>query len=315
MKRININQLKYRCKQGLNSLLTEIGRLHNGSIVYNKNDRYGYIDNKSNILCVVHADTVFNTKLFYAAENKVYSPSLDDRLGLYLALDYFPHINIDMDILITENEESGNSTAQYFNPHKQYNWIVGLDRQGTGCVLYDYEYQAKWKSAIESFFEIEQGTYSDISRLYHLKACGLNLGIGYKHQHTQNCNVLLDDLYYQLYLFKAFYQEHKDNIFVYEHQDTYMNLLKELENDVIKEIDPIGFDDADKQITDDYLDIDKGIKLPDNKIFYCSNCNVDLDFNEIKETDDISQLPEDRYYCRYCGGVVDIEVFDYMEEI
>lgn len=142
-------------------------------------------DNGARVLAVGHLDAVLYSSPRIRG-NRIYCPQLDDRLGVATILNLPAFVQVD--ILLTDNEERGRSTACFFDAPRQYNWIVEFDRQGTGCVTYQYDDPA-WVNAIKANALYEYGSYSDIVDLGHLKASGVNWGVGYHNQHTQNCFV------------------------------------------------------------------------------------------------------------------------------
>jgi putative aminopeptidase FrvX len=99
------------------------------------NEMYLFIDNNSSVLGVAHADVHFPQKQWYFSYNNTlnlaFSPNLDDRLGVFLLLEYLPRF-AKIDTLITDNEEIELSTGKFFYPEKEYNWIVEFDRNGDG---------------------------------------------------------------------------------------------------------------------------------------------------------------------------------------
>ena len=165
-----------------------------------------YQDNGADILGVGHIDTVDNhrstqTEAGLEAHSKAMNlaryhqtgPQLDDRLGVWALLSVLPeHMNYD--VLLTDNEEIGQSTAASFEPPngKAYNWIFELDRRKDGCVLYQYG-SKKWnKELTKAGFRIDRGSFSDIGYLDHLGVQGVNIGIGYDHEHTLACDWDID---------------------------------------------------------------------------------------------------------------------------
>ena len=112
---------------------------------------------------------------------KLGGPVVDDRLGCALALGCTSWA----DILFTDCEEDGESTAAYFQAPRAYNWIIGFDRRGTDVVTYDYK-DKDWLSALESQFTIGHGSFSDIGYLEKLGTACVNMGIGYYNEHTTN---------------------------------------------------------------------------------------------------------------------------------
>ncbi|MCP6726064.1 hypothetical protein NL526_28810, partial [Klebsiella pneumoniae] len=66
----------------------------------------------------------------------------DDRLGLYYIMEILPSLGINVDVLLTTDEEIGQSSASEFKKAegKQYNWMFMFDRHGYGnVVMYQYE--------------------------------------------------------------------------------------------------------------------------------------------------------------------------------
>ena len=181
---------------------------------------YVHIENEnSKVLAVAHLDTVLNSKHFEVTKKKgvkkVHNMQLDDRLGVYTIIDLLPQLGINCDVLLTEGEETGNSTAQYFNSDK-YNWIFSFDRRGEDVVLYRYEESptANWETALKaSGFKIGIGSFSDIAFMEHLKVKAVNIGIGYEGEHSKNCYARMDVLERQVLRFKDFYEQNKDTKF------------------------------------------------------------------------------------------------------
>jgi len=120
-----------------------------------------YKDNNSDILAVVHCDTVFENKRVpihcIETDELMFSPVLDDRVGVATVMEIIPSLypQIKYDILITDDEEKGRSTASLFKTNKKYKWMFEFDRRGTGSVLYQYSSNKKFmKSVKESFSKV-----------------------------------------------------------------------------------------------------------------------------------------------------------------
>jgi hypothetical protein len=170
-------------------------------------------DNGSDILAVAHLDVVGSQRPKWSRSKfTIQCEQLDDRLGAWNILDYLPTMGLEYDILLTDCEEIGKSTAQYFNSDKQYNWVFEFDRAGTDCVLYDYHHSAIHQP-VEEFFPINYGAFSDISYLGHLGCGAMNIGVGYHRQHSPNCYALLSDTISQADIFREFYQKYSDTHF------------------------------------------------------------------------------------------------------
>jgi len=270
---INRKKIKWRCQQSIIQIFDDCQKL-GGEIVGPKNQQHAYLDNGADILFVCHADTVFDRAKYGQDRQRLYSPNLDDRLGVYLVLDYFPHIGINADILITENEEIGRSTAENFMPKKQYNWIVEFDRRGSGVVVYDYD-NPDWLDAITRHFTIQQGSFSDISLLENLKTSAVNIGIAYHHEHTRRCYCRLSELYRQLQKFVAFYRENCKIRYAHEPKQ-------------------FGLFDYDNQPVETI-------------IAYCGDCDTYLDNDEIIDCGDVGTI------CGYCYGDI-LVVYDHNSD-
>lgn len=170
------------------------------------------------ILGVCHLDFVEIPWLFKhrKIENRIYSTRLDDRLGLAILLDYLPSKGINLDLLLTDNEEIGQSTAGDFCPESHsYNWLLQFDRRGDDVVTYDYTCR-DWAKALSSVdFKIGRGTFSDISSLEHLERSGVNVGIGYHKEHSIDCYCELSELQSQLDKSLRFIEQFSETSFVH----------------------------------------------------------------------------------------------------
>lgn len=201
--------LRERCLQPADEIFALLEE--NGGVIHNGYDRHGFLDRGSNILAVAHLDfagknTSFDFDPIGEDDLKIICQSLDDRLGVFTILDCLPRLGISVDVLLTENEEFGLSTAASFTPYKKYNWMVGFDRRGTDTVTYQYN----WKGILKDYFRSGVGTYSDIVDLDHLGCLGLNVGIGYYNEHTPKCHAIISKWFSQLNRFIKFYFDHKD---------------------------------------------------------------------------------------------------------
>lgn len=180
---------------------------------------YIHIDNGSDILAVGHLDYVLSHPPTFC-EGKIYCGQLDDRLGVWGILDGLKkYTNVKYDILLTDSEESGQSTAQFFMPDKVYNWGFELDRAGTDCVLYDYGGGTLERLLAADDWEIGCGAFSDISYLGHLGCEFVNFGIGYHDQHTNNCHAAIADVETQLARAGKFLTKHAGQKMPYVEHD------------------------------------------------------------------------------------------------
>jgi len=184
---------------------------------------YTFIDNGADVLGVAHIDTVQSSQSFKVSKKRriVFSPRLDDRLGVFTLLKVLPEIGIKTDILLTEDEESGNSTAQFFNSSKQYNWIYEFDRGGDTTVLYQYD-NATIRSILESYgFKIDDGLYTDICDLEHLECIGINFSTGYYLYHSVHAYARLLEWQTSVKQFVSFYRDHHSTYM--EHDPSYFD--------------------------------------------------------------------------------------------
>jgi putative aminopeptidase FrvX len=184
---------------------------------------YFYHDNGCSVLGVAHLDYVlYETPRRYG--NCLVCPQLDDRLGVWLLLEQLPRLGIDLDILLTTNEERCRSTAYYFEPAHQYNWVVEFDRAGEDVVFYDYnDWADKW---VNHGFSPGYGSYSDIVDLSHLGVMCANIGIGYHQQHTNKCYADIRETNRQIKKFGQFWHDNKEIKFPYYPHNPKNNVWK-----------------------------------------------------------------------------------------
>ena len=160
---------------------------------------YHYRDNGSNVLAVAHLDTVQSDGRCTIAETAAgllaCSGKLDDRLGAYVILEMLPKLGIVTDVLLTTDEERGDSTAQHFDTAKQYDWLISFDRGGTDVVAYQYHEPALTALVEASGARMGFGSYSDICELEHLGCAGLNWGVGYADYHGARSHAWLADTF------------------------------------------------------------------------------------------------------------------------
>lgn len=179
-------------------------------------DFYCYQDNGSNILAVAHLDTVAYTTdrgcqfVDTEAGPVVFSRALDDRLGAYIILDLLPKLGIVCDVLLTVGEESGQSTARFFDSPKSYNWMIEFDRGGTDVVLYQYDDKETAALVEATGATVGDGIFSDISVLDHLDCKGFNWGVGYRDYHGPRSHAFLDDTFEMLEYFVLFHADNAD---------------------------------------------------------------------------------------------------------
>jgi hypothetical protein len=173
-----------------------------------------YIDRGASILGVAHLDSVGGShhfdELLWQGQHVVFTEGLDDRLGAYILLDVLPKMGIECDVLLTDNEESCRSTAEYFKPEKEYNWMFQFDRAGTDTVMYEYEDDWLIKELEEVGMIWGFGSYSDICEMEHLGIKGINVGTGYYDNHTPWSHAVITETDMMIRLFQKFYDKWKD---------------------------------------------------------------------------------------------------------
>ena len=183
-----------------------------------------HIDRGGNVLAVAHLDWVKWTKKpkitkqynNYIIED---TPQLDDRLGAWMCLDVLPRAGIVADVLLTDNEECGRTTAQHFETSKKYNWIMEFDRQGGGVAMYEYEDDLMEELMRTYDYTVDQGSFTDICELQSLGCKGFNFGVGYHKQHTDKCYANLAETFDSFRKVQSFYKDWKDTHL--EHEEVY----------------------------------------------------------------------------------------------
>ena len=160
---------------------------------------YWFKDNNSKILAVAHLDSVQEWTHCKFLGDRVYSPTLDDRLGVWVILEGLKGLTFD--ILLTTNEEMCASTAADFKTKRQYNWIFEFDRSGTDVVMYDYESKEMEELLAENKFRLGVGSYTDICEIEHLNCKGFNFGAAYYDYHNQYAYAFFVLYIHSIYLY------------------------------------------------------------------------------------------------------------------
>lgn len=209
-----IKQLFLRLRQTKQELLYDVerGRVRH----YKLNQRGG------KILGVAHCD--FAESAWSMPEWLKNDPAtmtiragqVDDRVGVWILLDVLPSIAgfPQFDFLLTDDEESGQSTAQDVKEKLDYNWTFQFDRRGTDFV--DYGKASKnFITAFEEFTGIPHGvgTFSDIC--YLPASCGsrVNIGTAYYDEHNPDAYVDLVECASQVEKFIRFAKEFSESKF------------------------------------------------------------------------------------------------------
>lgn len=203
--------------------------------------RYAFRDNGGSVLAVAHTDVVksWGRTVYKWAKDKdghfkvagvkqegeektqakanrrsVEGMALDDRLGVYLITEVLPALGIVVDVLLTDEEESGSSTADIFvvPEGKQYNWVFSFDRAGTDVVMYQYEDpDGGWEEFFKPFgIDLGSGSFSCITELEKLGVKAFNFGCGYHAQHTAACYANLKEVRGCVERFAKFHAKYKD---------------------------------------------------------------------------------------------------------
>lgn len=203
-------QLATLCLADKSELFSRLENEHGFTIRNADTDQqYAYRAGAIPVLGVAHADTVLESSYFAhsAGGETVYSPELDDRLGIWTLLHGLPAIGCaGYSILITDNEEIGQSTAGDFVPPRDYNWLFQFDRRGTGAVAYEFSDNGVFDGLLSSAFgTLHQGSFSDICKLAHLGVKAMNVGTAYYGEHTEGCYADMSQLADQMLRFKRFF--------------------------------------------------------------------------------------------------------------
>lgn len=176
----------------------------------------------STLLFVAHLDFVCGGQTYSQNGNKFYLQNLDDRLGAYLICAGLPHLlnkEVKFDVLFTDGEESGRSTARYFDRDKcknSYNWMAEFDRRGDDVVMYSFESPDMRKLLTDNDFKVGTGSYTDIASLDGLGIKGFNFGIGYQANHSTSAYFEGDVLDKQMELMANFINKYHSTKFPHE---------------------------------------------------------------------------------------------------
>lgn len=183
-----------------------------GKTIETRDGPLTHIDRGANVLCVAHLDFVEWTDYPHLTRSgkMIRAGQLDDRLGAWCALDLLPALGVVTDVLLTDSEEVGRSTAQHYIADKEYNWLVQFDRSGTDVVMYDYDCASNRQILSKFDFPIGHGSFTDICWLDHLEVSGFNIGTGYYRQHTKNCHAYIRETLTNAKRFRRMWQEYKD---------------------------------------------------------------------------------------------------------
>jgi len=210
--RKDMDEIKSYCNANTKSF-DKLGIAHKGSVFI---PGIPDADNKPRVLAVGHLDCY--TGPYYDHGTSIFSPMLDDRLGVWSICRKLPTLvgGRHYDILLTTGEESGQSTARDFADQTDaYNWIFELDRHGSDAVHYGFT-DKEWIGVLEDDgWDMSSGSFSDICEFEDGLVCAVNFGIGYQREHTLECFVRINQLANQLSRIASFYKMYKDRRFVH----------------------------------------------------------------------------------------------------
>lgn len=179
-------------------------------------DQYLYLNRGSDIIAMAHLDTVCRlTGITSAKNDKVHATGLDDRLGAWIIMDLLPSIGLNYDIVLTDNEERGQSTIKNFEPAKTYKWAFEFDRADDDVVTYSKDTPAFMAQLTKHFKTIGRGSLSDITT-FKGKCCAVNIGTGLKFGHSETSYFEVSTLENQLDRFLAFMEENENVAYPYE---------------------------------------------------------------------------------------------------
>jgi hypothetical protein len=214
--KINLKRLKEICAMPIADFAQfgETSQTPDGQLVY--------VPRGEPILGVCHLDTVHGHDRFEVVPLKgdtvLYNSQLDDRLGAYVLLELLPQLGVKCDLLLTEGEETGRSTAKHFVPPegKTYNWCFEFDRRGMDVVMYQYESKKMVKLLHRHKFKVGVGSSSDIAYLGHLGVKCFNFGTGYHEEHGADAHANLGETERMVKKFAAFANAERDNRFAHD---------------------------------------------------------------------------------------------------
>lgn len=172
--------------------------------------RFNFIDNGGDILIVAHTDSVVGRTWVKADKHVIASPALDNRIGVWLALCELPRYGIKADVLLTEGEETGQSTAWYFRTTKKYNWIAEFDRMGFDCALYQFGSPETREMAMSAGYTPVRGSFTDICSLEHLGTKAFNFGVCYRDYHSEHAHIFTAELQVAIEMFLYFHEMYGD---------------------------------------------------------------------------------------------------------
>jgi hypothetical protein len=174
----------------------------------NPEKRRIFIDNGENILFVAHMDTVKKPKLgkLDLKRGVCHGAGFDDRLGIYTIFKLLNN-GFKADVLLTDCEESGCSTASYHDL-KDYDLIIEFDRAGEDVVTYDRDCP-ELLNILKKIWPVGIGAFSDVCFM-DTDTCCINVGLGIRDSHSAKSRFILADYYRAMMRFEKFYKRIKN---------------------------------------------------------------------------------------------------------
>ena len=295
---INETELAEICRMPIKDFISFGGVLNN-----NADGMYIYKDNDCEILAVAHLDTVQNSQHFKSLkvgdDRLFFNSNFDDRLGAYIVLKLLPQLGIKTDILLTEGEETGKSTAKYFKTTKKYKWIFSFDRMGTDVVMYGFDDEPTRKLLRKYYFRPEKGMFSDIALLTDLGCKGFNFGTGYYNNHAKTAFAIESHILHNVGLFYEFYAEQKDILL------PHVNIkVKPWESDWNYGYSSSGHCDKCGENFSKRWEHDDWHRVCDRVEFlrWCDECKdyYNVKFND-KHLHGKKKIPSTKVFCKGCG--------------
>lgn len=183
-------------------------------------EHHAFIDNGSNILAVAHMDSVAKVGKPHLSRRLFWSPTVDNRIGFWLITRLLPKLGVEMDVLLTDHEESCSSTSSYFKvpDGKKYNWIVQFDRMGGDVALYQYDSPEVRELVRDVGMVPVMGSYTCIANMDALGIKGFNWGVGYQDYHGPNARVDLYTLANNVVAFLKFYERNAGTMLEHKYE-------------------------------------------------------------------------------------------------
>ena len=260
----DIAKLQNRCMMSEEEF-ESLGELQESSY-----SRLIYIDRGASILGVAHLDSFTGKDHFHVSRREngtpviIWSPKLDNRLGVYIILDLLPKLGVKADVLLTTDEEITDSSAAWFGTEKKYNWMFSLDREGVNAAMYQYETPELVAELGRHDIPVTTGSYSDIIELWHLGCMGINFGNGIQHGHTDHAAAILPITESTVRRFVQFYHAHKEITYPYEPTEEALDAITKLRQVTTSDNHPP---------TPPWEPFDDGEAGEEDDLFFCDLCN------------------------------------------